>query len=277
MLNRQMHSSKSRRLLWPACFCGILVFASFSSHASDTLKRDYETSFANVVKICAELHQALDPAKQRQLKPEPVLLEQVRIPRITSATSDGTSGTASAIQVSAGIVEWINRASHARALDESNAGCFARCVSTAIEDPNGSLPAIGQGLAPETVWGFDTMNYQAGIFNQMTGGLLAIDMAHHYLGHYKKHSAQLASAGEATSPICSVLSEKEWREAVMKGARNALDCGLGVDGLRAILDEFEKLPGRPAWSAQFVHPKANLGKLSRELDKMVKDFFLVEK
>ncbi len=254
-----------------------MAFASVSAHASDTLKRDYETSFVNVVKICAELHQALDPAKQRQLKAEPVLLEQVRIPRITSTSSDGTSGTASAIQVSAGIVEWINRASHARALDESSAGCFARYLSTAIEDPNGSLPMIGQGVAPEAVWGFDTMNYQAGIFNQMTGALLAIEMAHQYLGHYKKHSLQLARAGELPSPINSVLSEKEWREAVMKGARNALDCGLGVDGLRTILDEFDKLPIRPAWSAQFVHPTANLSKLSRELDKLEKDFFLVEK
>ena len=35
------------------------------------------------------------------------------------------------------------------------------------------------------------MNHQASQFNQMAGALIAIEMAHHYLGHYKKYEASL--------------------------------------------------------------------------------------
>lgn len=262
-----------------ACLILTLMVAAPSSPtpASDAPKQAYETSFANITRISAELHLALAPAKRSQVHGEPVLLEQVNIPCITPAGTDRNGSAANVVLVSAGFVEWMNRASHARALDESKEGTFTRYLTAAMPAGDGEFPPVGQELASEIVWSFDTMNHQAGIFNQMTGALLAIDMAHHYLGHYKKHSARLAGTSGAHIAISSLLSEKEWREAVMEGARNALDCGLGVDGLRAIFDGFDKISSRPAWSAHLVHPKANLGKLSRELEKMENDFFLVDK
>ena len=255
----------------------LLAASSSSTHASDAPKQAYETSFANITKISAELHLALAPAKRSQVHGELVLLESGNIPCITPAVADRNGSAANIVRVSAGFVEWINRASHARALDESKEGTFTRYLTAATPGSNGEFPAVGKDLAPEILWSFDTMNHQAGIFNQMSGALLAIDMAHHYLGHYKKHSARLAAISGASTAISSLLSEKEWREAVMQGARNALDCGLGVDGLRAIFDGFDMTSSRPTWSAHLVHPKANLGKLSRELEKMENDFFLVEK
>jgi len=279
MHNRPAHSLQPLHISAIACLCHalLLVMSSFPIHASDAPKHAYETSFTNVSKICAELHQALDAAKRQQLQAEPVLLEQLNIPCLTPATASRNGSSATVVQVSAGFIAWINRASHARALDESQPGCFSRYLTAIASVTNGNSAQVGQDLAPETVWSFETMNHQAGLFNQMTGALLAIDLAHHYLGHYKKHSARLEPASDSPVPISPFLSEKEWREAVLQGARNALACGLGVDGLRAILDGFDKMPNRPAWSAHFVHPKASLGKLSRDLQKLENDFFLVEK
>jgi len=78
-------------------------------------------------------------------------------------------------------------------------------------------------------------------------------------------------------PINNVVSEKEWREAVLKGAKNALDCGLGVDGMKALFECMDAMPSRPAWCGYLVPNKANLSKLSKDLQRLENDFFLVEK
>ena len=172
-------------------------------------------------------------------------------------------------------MDLINRLAHARALEESASGYFDRYVQSLAPDGSSKEP-MGKSLPAEQVWNFDTMNHQVSLFNQMVGAMVAIEMAHHYLGHFKKHPA---NATDATTPpsFTERVSEKEWREAVLKGARNALDCGLGVDGFRALLTAVEKAANRSAWTAYLVHPKAETSKLSRDLEKLEKDFFLVEK
>ena len=145
-----------------------------------------------------------------------------------------------------------------------------------------SALSLSNGLAAQEtikIGEFASLTGKEAVFGQNAhkGTLLAIEMAHHYLGHHKKYGPPASAAGNAPEPFTEKLTEKEWREAVFKGARNALDCGLGVDGFRAILAAVEKLPTRPKWSAYLVHPKADISKLSRELEKLEKDFFLVDK
>jgi hypothetical protein len=259
----------------PCIFLAVLLALSAAlAHGEAATPRAYDNTIATVTKISAELHQALDAGKQRQLRAEPKFLTGLDTPCIAPIAD--TETPANAIVLSSGFVDLLNHLAHAKALDESVSGYFEQYVRAVPQDGSAPLEPVGKSLPNEQVWSFDTMNHQVSLFNQMTGTLLAIEMAHHYLGHSKKHGVTTSTA-ETPEPFTEKLTEKEWREAVLKGARNALDCGLGVDGFRAILTAVEKLPARPKWSAYLVHPKADISKLSRELEKLEKDFFLVEK
>lgn len=228
-----------------------------------------------MVKISGELCHALDKSKREQLSPQPAFLAEIKAPSL-----GGASGSAGQriVSISAGCVELLNQLAHAKALDEIKPGHF-KSYSAALAQCRSadSRPTVTQSLAESQAWEAEVLNHQAGTFNQMAGALIAIDFAHHYLGHYKKYSAQLSDASGQPVPICARLTEKEWREAVMKGARNALDCGLGVEGMRCLLSAFDQMQPRPEWSVWFVHPKANIRKLDRDLDTLERDFFLVEK
>ncbi len=259
----------------PCLFLAVLLALSAAlAHGQPATPRAYDNTIATVTKISAELYQALDAGKQRQLRAEPKFLTSINTPCIAPITD--TETPANAIVVSSGFVDLLNHLAHAKALDESASSYFEQYVRALPQDGSTPLAPVGKSLPNEKVWNFDTMNHQVSLFNQMTGTLLAIEMAHHYLGHSKKHGVATSTA-ETPGPFTEKVTEKEWREAVLKGARNALDCGLGVDGFRAILTAVEKLPSRPKWSAYLVHPKADISKLSRELEKLEKDFFLVEK
>lgn len=264
-------------LPWLPCFflAVLLALSVALAHGEPPAPRAYDNTVATVTKISAELHQALDAGKRRELRAEPKFLTGLNTPWIAPSTDAALP--ANAVVLSSGFVDLLNHLAHAKALDESVSGYFDQYVRALPQDGSTPLEPVGKALSNEQVWNFDTMNYQISIFNQMTGTLLAIEMAHHYLGHSKKHGANSSAAGKALEPFTEKLTEKEWREAVLKGARNALDCGLGVDGFRTILAAVEKLPTRPKWSACFVHPKADTSKLNRELEKLEKDFFLVEK
>jgi hypothetical protein len=193
----------------------------------------------------------------------------------TQATENGADSQT--VQISPGFVEFINQLSHAKAMEESEKG-FLKKYAAAVAQESGATPL---GPLPSTAghnpWDADTLNYQAGNFNQMAGSLIAVQLAHHYLGHCKKYSAQLAALPGQPAPINAVITEKEWREAVLKGAKNALDCGYGVEGLKCAFECFGAMPIRPPWAAYFIHPKADVSKINRDLTRLEKDFFLVGK
>jgi hypothetical protein len=249
------------------------------ARAGDVPKVGYETGLENIRKIAGELHVALDPKSQKAVEATPHYVESIKTPCIAPVEIQAGPQAQKTVEISAGFIDLINALSHAKALSESG-NDYLKSYAARLASANDNLPAVTEGLSAEKAWGFDTMNAQAGQFNQMAGALLAIDLAHHYLGHYKKYSAQLAmsgSAGAPPPPISQLVTEKEWRDAVLKGAKNALDCGLGVDGLKNVFDCMEAMPSRPAWSAYIVPPKVNLSKLNKDLQRLENDFFLVEK
>jgi hypothetical protein len=148
-------------------------------------------------------------------------------------------------------------------------------ANLAFESGDRALPELETSF-DKKAWAFNTMNHQVSHFNQIAGALIAIDMAHHYLGHYKKYASQLIDAQKNSVPINSLLTQEEWHEAVMKGARNALDCGLGVEGLKILFDAFDQMPTRPAWAIYFVPPHVKVAKIKRDLDKLGNSFFIGE-
>ena len=232
--------------------------------------------FRNVTNIHTDLLLALDRKQRTQLAPFTVLLGDVRLPCIGSVPGEGKNGSGGPVQLSAGLIDFLNRVAHAKAIDESDHGFFLRYTTQiATKNRNSAVPDF-DALPTPTARDFQTMNRQASQFNQMAGGLVAIDLAHHYLGHYSRHAAELASDTTLPMPVNTLITEQEWREAVLRGAHNALACGLGVEGLKTLFECFDRMPSRPAWSAYFLPPKANVTKLNAELKKLEREFFTMD-
>ena len=49
-------------------------------------------------------------------------------------------------------------------------------------------------------WKDDVLNDQASYFNQMIGMMVAINLSHHYLGHFDKYAAKMAAAWQQNAP-----------------------------------------------------------------------------
>ncbi|MFM1768915.1 MAG: hypothetical protein RJA22_1444 [Verrucomicrobiota bacterium] len=235
----------------------------------------YELGYPQVARIGLELEAALPPKARKQVPAQTLLLGQMSLPFVASAPpADKTPPTA--VLVSQGFVEFLNRVAHARAHEEAEAGFFARYSTRLSTDAGLTLVANPVLTLPREAWNFQTLNRQASYFNQMAGALVAVDRAHHYLGHYRKHAAALQRGEAAPPPINTLVSESEWRKAVLAGAENALACGLATDGLRTLLASFENMSPRPAWAAYFIHPQANVKKVAKDLVKLERDFFMMD-
>jgi hypothetical protein len=57
------------------------------------------------------------------------------------------------------------------------------------------------------------------------------------------------------------------------GIRNALDCGYGIEGVRALYDAIDKMQKRPDWTAYFLPRDAKVPKLKKDLEKAEAAFF----
>jgi|SRR6185503_4567842 len=258
--------------LWIVLVC--LVCAKETQAAG--AKGAYELGFPNVTNINTDLVRALEPSKRRQVSSNTLLLGSVRLPCVASAPGENPDGPGQPVCISACFVDFINRVAHAKAMDEAERGFFARYTMRLAEDPRTSLAPDFDALLPKRVWDFNTMNRQASHFNQMVGGLLGIDHAHHYLGHYRKHAHCFDRQTALPQPINAMVTEEEWRQAVLEGARNALACGLGIDGMKAIFQCFGQMQTRPPWAAYFIHPQADVQRMILELVQAERDFFAMD-
>jgi hypothetical protein len=275
MMNNRWHTVPFRPpvtlpwLTWAVFVLALLMATLARADSIDTHK--YETGYDAIVKIATDLRQALEPKQRQSVDAAPLLLNDGTLPSLQpSQRADGGR----TVQISAGFVDLLNYLSHAKAIDGMERGFYKKSItSLAVRTGEAGLPDLA--LANKEAWSFDTLNHQASHFNQMAGALVAIEMAHHYLGHYKKYAGQLSDAQNRLVPINSLLTPQEWHEAVMAGCQNALRCGLGVDGLKYLYEGLDKMPTRPDWTVCLLPNKANVSKLRRELERTEKDFFLV--
>jgi hypothetical protein len=257
--------------------CGLFFVASLPcSQAGNPSLPHYETGLANINRLAADLCRALKPEYRRTIQAMPVIEESTRVPTIRPVEISGGPQVMQGVSITSGFVDLVNYVGHAKAIDASSRGFFKsymeRLASASATKP---LPFPADHSKADA-WTLDTMNLQVSHFNQMVGALIAIDLSHHYLGHYKKYRGQLRDAQDRPLPINAIITQAEWRAAVLHGARNALDCGLGVDGLRALFEGINKMPVRPPWTLYFLPDNANVAKINRELQKLEKDFFLAD-
>ena len=268
---------KNRNLRWIASALVTAGLALAQSIFAGNVGKTYETGFPAIARISTDLHDGLDSKFKRQLRPTPVLLENEVMPvLIPNLISEG-SNTIKAVFVSAGFVQLVNNLSHAKAIDHIDKGVFQKYVAAlAQETGEKPLKTLPEADNPNN-WSFDVLNEQVSNFNQMVGALVAIDMAHHYLGHYEKYAGQIGHADKQAVPITTIVKPDEWHAAVLYGARNALECGLGVEGLKSFYECIEKMPTRPAWTAHFLGATTKVSKIKHDLEKLESDFFMGKK
>jgi hypothetical protein len=107
----------------------------------------------------------------------------------------------------------------------------------------------------------------------MVGFIMAINLSHHYLGHYDKYASKMIGPGARLTPINDFLTPAEWEVSVRAAAVDSLDCALATDGTRVLFDAIDKMPVRPAWADYVIPPGTDIKRLNRELARYEEDFF----
>jgi hypothetical protein len=168
----------------------------------------------------------------------------------------------------------VNYVAHAKAIDKLEHGYFEKYISMLSEETGEKELRPPPDLSDQRYWTPDMRNEQLSNFNQIVAHTAALYLAHFYLGHYQKHAAQsLDSAGKRV-PINQLLTPKEWGEAMHCGVQNALDCGMGVEGVIALYECIDKMPQRPAWTIYFLPSKAKFSAIKRDLKQCEKNYFM---
>jgi hypothetical protein len=247
---------------WLGALAAIPVSAAESSNR-------YDTGFATMRGIASDLHGALAVEKRGELESAPVLLMNPRTPYLQ--LQQATSTNSQVVFVSQGLIDVLNYVSHAKAIDQVDPGFFDKAVERLARQNGSELRGLLQPTHTNA-WAFNTMNWQMSHFNQMAAGLTAVQMAHHHLGHYKKYASQPGHGTNAV-PLYSLLTPREWREAVLAGSRHALDCGLAPEGLVVLYDAITRMPQRPSWAVHVMPPGAEISILRLELNRVEASFF----
>jgi len=248
----------------------LACWAAASSHGED---RVYPSGFSLAMKLGGELHEALPQKFFDQLDAQTITLQPQDLPLITPVAVSADNRVQRQVELSAGFVDLVNHLCHAKAIDKIQAGYFDQYVGNlaraCADNPAAPLPPIVEAR----YWTETIINDQLSYFNQMIGMMMAINMSHHYLGHYAKYSAQLADRGDKMVPINNFLTPAEWDVSVKAGALDALSCALSTEGLCVIFDALDKMPTRPAWAAYIAPKNVDFKKLNRELARYEYDFF----
>lgn len=233
--------------------------------------REYASDLSLAVKIGNDLYQTLDADYQRQISPEDISSIKSDAPEITPIAKFGGSKAGCQVLISTGYINLINHIAHAKAIDNIQPGYFQQYVSNLGKTSDGeSLPEPPNMVDPR-YWTEAVMNDQASYFNQIIGITLAINLSHHYLGHYQKYAGEML-AGKFT-PINAFIAPAEWDASVKAATVNSLDCALAPGGAEALFEAIGNMPRRPAWTGYIVPLNIDTKKLNLQLAGYEADYF----
>ncbi|HWD20010.1 MAG TPA: hypothetical protein VHB20_12100 [Verrucomicrobiae bacterium] len=231
----------------------------------------YPSGFSIALKLGGTLFEALPPEWQQIVSPAPVVLDMSDTPMVAPVAQKDDDKTTRQVSASLGFIDLLNHVAHAKAIDRIEPGYFQKYVlNLSRTDTNGAVPEV-PNISDNRYWTESVMNDQLSFFNQMFGLTIAINLSHHYLGVYDRYATQLS--GAKPTPINKLLTPEEWKAAFRAGALNSLNCALGVDGVHALLDAFDKMPARPPWTTFIVPANASIRQLNADLTQYEADFF----
>jgi hypothetical protein len=231
------------------------------------------TGYSTMMRLGKDLYRSLKPENQKIVSPEPIFIETDVTPFVKPVEYPDEPKPLRAVFISAGFIDLVNYVAHAKAIDKIQKGYFEKYVLSLSEETGEKELRELPDLSNRRFWTDDMLNAQRSYFNQIVGEVVAIELSHHYLGHYKKYASQLVDAQEKTVPINNLLTPQEWDASVQAGVRNALNCGLGIDGVKALYECIDKMPKRPAWTAFFLPANVKLSKLKKDLQRLEDRFF----
>ncbi len=236
-------------------------------------QRAYPTGFSVALERGGDLYEALPAKFGNQLAAQPVALQAQDLPQIMPIASKDKNKVLRQVSVSAGFIDLVNHLSHAKAIDRIQPGFFDQYVQNLARAAGDDSSSIQLPMMVDPrFWKDDIINDQASYFNQMIGMMVAINLSHHYLGHFDKYAPKMAGPGNKTIPINDLLTPAEWEESVKTGAVDAMTCALRTDGVIVLFDAIDKMPRRPAWTEAIVPKGADFKELNKELARYQKEF-----
>lgn len=237
----------------------------------------YKTGYSVIMSLGADLYKTLGKAEQQIIHSQPIFLETDMMPSIKLVEYEDDPKPMRAVFISAGFIDLMNQVAHAKAIDRVEKGYFQKFVLALAQETGEKELKELPNLSNKKYWTEDMINEQKSNFSQMVGMVVAIELSHHYLGHFKKYAAQLEDAKGKATPINNLLTPAEWDESLKAGARNALDAGLGVQGALALYEAMAKMPQRPPWADYFLPKTVKVDRVKKDLEKWEKKFFSNEK
>lgn len=230
---------------------------------------------STIMKFGIELYRGLKPEYKPMVHVIPLNIETDVTPfiRLEELKSPDLPQPMRSVFISAGFIDLVNNVAHAKAIDKIEKRYFEKYVLSLAEETGEKELHELPNLSNAKYWTQNMLNEQASNFNQIVGVVAGINLAHYYLGHYAKYSAQLTDAKGKPVPINKFLTPKEWDDAVRCGVINALNLGLATDGVQALFECIDKMPQRPAWTLYFMPEKVNVKQLKKDMQKLEKRFF----
>jgi hypothetical protein len=256
-----------------------LFLSFFAIFCVGTLKASedgpkYQTGYSATMKLGTDLFNSLKEKYRSQISTQPISLETDVKPSIKPMEYPDEKEPIRMVFISVGFLDLINHVAHAKAIDKIDPGYFEKYLLDLAEEQGETSLKEPPKIADKRFWTDDIMNEQLSNFNQMTGMLVAMNLSHFYLGHYKKYAERLDEEnGKKGEIIDNLLTQSEWDGSLKCGAAHALDCGFGVEGIKALYDCISKMPKRPSWTLYFLPEKANVNKVKTQLEKYEKDYF----
>lgn len=235
--------------------------------------RVYKLGVGDTIKLAGDLHDALPQKFFDQLDTQAITMHDQAWPLIAPVAVTADNRIQRQVELSAGFVDLVNRLCHAKAIDKVEVGYFDAYVTMVGQVCASNPAAPPPPITEPRYWTRQILNDQLSYFNEMMGMMMAVNMAHHYLGYYTKYASKLTGPGDKVVPINDFLTPSEWDASIKAGALDALNCALSTEGLRLIFDALDKMPIRPPWAAYIAPPYANFKQLDRELANYEEDFF----
>jgi hypothetical protein len=246
-----------------------LAATALASIALNAASPDPFSGFSETIRVGNALYESLDPKRQAGLSPHPIALETEPTPYVRAGGFSFNGQRLKVVVVSTGFVELMRRVAQARAFDAAEPGYFERYLGLLSDtDPAKGIPELPNGT-DQRFKTEDLLNNQRTYFAQMVSMVVAVELSHHYLGHYEKYADKLTS----DQPINTVIKRADWQKSIEMGAENSLSAGYGSESVCVFYAALEKMRQRPAWATYFLPQDENVKKLTANLVKLEKKFF----
>lgn len=221
--------------------------------------------------IAKDLYDSLDNKYRNKVQEPPVRVVPGNVPELAPISDANGDKSLGQLSVSVGFVNLINHIAHALAVDKVQPGYFEQYMAYLGQETADGKSVQAPEIAEDRYWTDDIINDQASYFNQMMGLTMAINLSHYYLGEYDKY----AGTTEAGKPVAvnNYVTSSEWNKDLRAATENALQCAFATEGGKALFAAIDKMPHRPAWTADILPQNVDVKKMNKHLAKLEFDFF----